>query len=95
MEIGIQESEPVVDTLKPIYAHFIFEEQLRALAFAELIVERDWVVNVSYATERERWRVSVHRLIKPVFRDITVWLTTLNSRAGPLAGQRDGWGHER
>ena len=64
-----------------------------AVAFAATIVERDWVVKVSYAPDRAHWQVGVRRLIKPVFRDITIWLTTLNARAEPLGGQRDGWGH--
>ena len=93
METGTQEMEPGTDTLKLIYAHFIFKDQPLAVAFAATIVERDWVVKVSYAPDRAHWQVGVRRLIKPVFRDITIWLTTLNARAEPLGGQRDGWGH--
>jgi hypothetical protein len=43
-----QELEPLTDTLKPIYANFIFREERQALAFAGLIVERDWSVSVAY-----------------------------------------------
>jgi len=46
-----QELEPLTDTLKPIYANFIFREQTEALAFAKLVVEHDWTVSVAYASE--------------------------------------------
>ena len=44
------ELEPLTNTLKPIYANFVFQEQAPALAFAQLIVESDWQVSVAFAT---------------------------------------------
>jgi hypothetical protein len=87
------EEAPLTTTLKPIYVRFVFKEQQQALCFAELIVEREWLVSVVYAPERALWQATVRREIHPVFRDITVWLATLTSRAAPSNGECDGWGH--
>jgi hypothetical protein len=87
--------EPLTDTLKPVYADFVFAEQRQALAFAELIVELDWSVSVDYSPARAHWQATVRREIHPVFRDVTIWLTTLTARATPLGGERDGWGYEK
>ena len=95
MDTVTQEDRPLTNTLKPIFAHFVFMTHQQALAFAELIVERDWTASVAYAPERAHWQVTVRRQIHPVFRDITIWLATLTARATPLAGDRDGWGHEQ
>jgi hypothetical protein len=86
--------EPLTDSYKPIYAHFIFMQEQQARAFAQTIVEPEWTVNVAYAPERKRWQATVRRLIHPVFRDITVWLATLTARAATVDGERDGWGHK-
>jgi hypothetical protein len=94
MDTTTKEDEPLTDTLKPIYARFVFEQHQQALAFAELIVERGWTVSVDYAPERAHWQATVRRQICPVFRDITIWLVTLTARATPLGGESDGWGHE-
>ena len=88
------ELEPLTDTLKPIYANFVFREQSEALAFAKLVVEHEWTVSVGYAPERRRWQVTVRRQIHPVFQEITVWLMTLTARAMIVGGDRDGWGHK-
>jgi hypothetical protein len=87
-----EELEPLTDTLKSFYASFIFREQASALAFARLVVERDWHVNVAYAPDRGFWRGTVRREIHPVFQEITVWLATLTARAAMTAGKLDGWG---
>ncbi|HEY2329539.1 MAG TPA: ribonuclease E inhibitor RraB, partial [Verrucomicrobiae bacterium] len=87
------QQEPLTYTLKPIYADFVFKEQAQALAFAKLIVERDWTAGVAYAPERGRWLVTVRRQIHPVFRDITIWLMTLAERVAMAGGESDGWGH--
>ena len=89
-----QEPEPLTDTLKPAYVRFIFKDRQQALAFAGLITERDWTVDVAFAPVRARWQSIVRREIHPVFRDVTLWLATLTARATPLGGERDGWGHE-
>jgi hypothetical protein len=94
MEITTQQDEPLTDTLKPIYARFIFDKHQHALAFAELIVEPGWTVSVDYAPSRARWQATVRRQIRPVFRDITIWLITLTARTATLGGEADGWGHE-
>ena len=89
-----QELEPLTDTLKPIYANFVFREQPAALAFAKLIVEHDWKVSVAYAPERGRWQATVRREIHPVFQEVTVWLATLTARVTVAGGKLDGWGHK-
>jgi hypothetical protein len=91
----IEEDKPLTDTLKPIYARFIFEEHQQALDFAELIVERDWTVGVAYAPSRAHWQATVRRQIHPVFQEVTVWLMALTARATPLGGERDGWGYDK
>ena len=93
MDTATLEEAPLTPTFRPVYAHFIFDEHQQALAFAALIVERDWTASVAFAPERRHWQVTVRRHIHPVFRDITIWLATLTSRATPLGGERDGWGH--
>jgi hypothetical protein len=77
MDNTSQEDAPLTPTFKPIYASFNFKEQLHALAFAGLITERDWSVSVAYDPQRACWQATVRRLIHPVFRDITIWLTIL------------------
>lgn len=94
METTTQEDRPLTNTLRPIYARFIFREQHQALAFADLIVERDWSVEVVQVPEDAHWQATVRRRIHPLFRDITIWLAALTSRAAPYAGEGDGWGHE-
>jgi hypothetical protein len=93
MDTTTLEEAPLTPTFRPIYVSFNFMEQSQALAFARLITERDWTVSVAYAPQRACWQATVRRQIHPVFRDITVWLTTLTARATPFGGERDGWGH--
>jgi hypothetical protein len=88
------ELEPLTKTLKPVYADFVFREQPSALAFAELVTEREWTVDVAYAPNRGQWQATVRRAIHPVFREITVWLATLSARAATAGGELDGWGHK-
>jgi hypothetical protein len=94
MHTATLEEAPLTPTFKPIYACFAFREHQQALAFAELIVERDWTVSVDYAPERARWQATLRRQIHPVFRDVTIWLAILTARATPLGGESDGWGYE-
>lgn len=89
------ELEPLTNTLKPVYAHFVFLEQPPALAFAKLVVEQEWTVRVAYAPDRGQWQATVRRAIHPVFQEITVWLATLTARAATVGGDLDGWGHGR
>ena len=39
MDTTTQEREPLTRTLKPIYAHFVFKQHQKALAFVEKIDE--------------------------------------------------------
>jgi hypothetical protein len=94
MDTTTLEEAPLTPTFRPIYAHFVFMEHQQALAFAKLIVERDWTASVNRAPDRARWQTTVRRKIHPVFKDITIWLATLTARATPLGGECDGWGHE-
>jgi hypothetical protein len=86
------EPEPAQET-REIYADFIFSERQQALDFAELV--GDGTVSVAFAAERKRWRATVRRRIQPVFRDITVWLSTLTARAATVGGDYDDWGKVR
>ena len=95
MDTAQLEEAPLTPTFRSIYARFVFEQHQQALDFAKLIVERDWTVSVTFVPKSAHWQVTVGRKIHPVFRDITIWLATLASRAAPLGGERDGWGHEK
>ena len=71
---------------------FIFTERKQALAFAELVDERDLAVCISYYSGREMWQAKVHRYMLPTHRDITAFESDLTIRAERVGGEADGWG---
>ena len=71
---------------------FAFPERRQALAFAELIDERELEVCISYYPEREMWQAIVHRYMSPTHRDITLLESALSVRAESVGGEADGWG---
>jgi hypothetical protein len=71
---------------------FAFPERRQALAFAEIVDERDFEVCISYYEEREMWQAIVKRYMVPTHRDITTVETALSARAESVGGDPDGWG---
>lgn len=71
---------------------FAFPERRQALAFADLVDERELEVCISYYPEREMWQAIVHRHMIPTHRDITSLESALSRRAESVGGEADGWG---
>ena len=71
---------------------FIFSERQLALAFAELVNEREFEVCISYYEAREMWEAKVRRHMIPTHRDITALESELAARAASVRGKADGWG---
>ena len=71
---------------------FAFRERRQALAFAELVDEREFEVCISYYEEREMWQAIVHRHMIPTHRDVTALECALAARAESVGGEADGWG---
>jgi hypothetical protein len=71
---------------------FVFAERRQALAFAEVVDERELKVSISYYPEREMWQAIVHRYMAPTHRDITAMESVLSARAESIGGEADGWG---
>ena len=71
---------------------FIFPQRKQALAFAELVDERDFEICISYYSGREMWQAKVHRYMIPTHGDITALESDLTIRAERVGGEADGWG---
>jgi hypothetical protein len=71
---------------------FAFPERRQALAFAELVDEREHEVCISYYEERAMWQAIVHRNMIPTHRDVTALESALAARAKSVGGKADGWG---
>lgn len=71
---------------------FIFPERGQALAFAELVDDRDLSVCISFYEAREIWQVIVKRCMIPTHEQITALELILAHRAESVGGNADGWG---
>jgi hypothetical protein len=71
---------------------FAFPERRQALAFAELVDEREHEVCISYYEERAMWQAIVHRYMIPTHRDVAALESVLAARAESVGGKADGWG---
>jgi hypothetical protein len=71
---------------------FAFPERRQALAFAEIVDDRDLEVCISYYEEREMWQAIVQRHMVPTHRDITALERRLSAQAESVGGEPDGWG---
>ena len=71
---------------------FIFKERQQALAFADLVDEREFEVCISYYKERDMWQAEIHRYMMPTHQEITVMESVLRVRAESVGGVADGWG---
>ena len=82
------------DLSKPRMMDFchIFPERRQALAFAEMVDDRQLEVCISYEEERELWQVIVRRYMIPTYADVTAFELSLESQAESVGGEADGWG---
>ncbi len=71
---------------------FAFPERRQAVAFAEIVEDRDLEVCISYYEEREMWQAIVKRYMVPIHADITRIELALSDRAESVGGEADGWG---
>ena len=82
------------DLSKPRMIDFchIFPERRQALAFADIVDDREFEVSISYYEERDMWQTIVKRHMVPTHADITEFELLLASKAESLGGKADGWG---
>lgn len=82
------------DLSKPRMMDFchIFPERRQALAFAEMVDDRELEVCISYYEERELWQVIVRRYMIPTYKEVTALELLLASQAESVGGEPDGWG---
>ena len=71
---------------------FAFPERKQALAFAEIVDDRDVEVCISYYEEREMWQAIAKRHMIPTHQDITALELSLAAHAQSVGGEADGWG---
>ena len=71
---------------------FAFPERRQALAFAEIVDDRNLEVCIAYYEEREMWQAIVKCHMIPTHEDITAWESALPARAESVGGEPDGWG---
>jgi hypothetical protein len=71
---------------------FAFPKRKQALAFAEILDDRDLEVCISYYEEREMWQTIVKRYMVPTHRGITQLELSLAAHAQAVGGKPDGWG---
>jgi hypothetical protein len=70
----------------------IFRERRQALAFADIIDDKELEVCISYNRRREMWDAIVKRYMIPTHHDITTFELSLAAKAGSVGGEADGWG---
>jgi hypothetical protein len=70
----------------------IFHERRQALAFAEIVDDRELEVSISYYKERDLWQATVKRHMVPTHQHITSFELSLASKAESVGGEADGWG---
>jgi hypothetical protein len=71
---------------------FTFPQRRQALAFAEIVDDRELEVCISYYEERDMWQAIVKRHMVPTYTDITATESTFIQQAESVGGEADGWG---
>jgi len=71
---------------------FAFSQRRQALAFAEIVDDRNLEVCISYYGEREMWQAIVKRQMIPTHKEITTLESALIAQAEQVGGEGDGWG---
>lgn len=72
--------------------NFVFPQRRQAIAFVEIVDDRDLEVCISYYEERDMWDVVVRRYMVPTHADIAATELTLARHAESVGGEADGWG---
>ena len=82
------------DLAKPRMMDFchIFPERKQALAFADLVDNRELEVCISYYESRDMWQVIIKRHMIPTYSDVTALELSLAAQAESVGGAADGWG---
>ncbi len=82
------------DLTKPrmIDFSFIFPERRQALAFADIVDDKDKEVCISYYEDREMWEVIVQHHMVPDHSAIAAMEAALTVKADSVGGKADGWG---
>lgn len=70
----------------------IFPDRRQALAFAEIVDDKELEVCISYNRVRDRWDAIVKRYMVPTHGGITAFESVLAAHAKSVGGQADGWG---
>jgi len=70
----------------------IFPERRQALAFAEIIDDRELTVCISHNETRDMWDAVVERYMVPTHQGITTFELSLAAQAELVGGMADGWG---
>ena len=71
---------------------FAFAQRGQALAFADIVDDKNLEVCISYYEEREMWQAIVKRHMIPTHSEITSLESDLTTRAEQVGGQADGRG---
>ena len=69
-----------------------FPERRQALAFVEILEDRQLEICISYYAECESWQVIVQRFMAPTHHEVTAFESLLSSHASSFGGRADGWG---
>jgi hypothetical protein len=69
----------------------LFLKRRQALAFAELVNDRELEVCISYNEEEDKWDAIVKRYMIPTHHDITALELSLGGHAESVGGIADGW----
>ena len=82
------------DLSKPRIVEFchVFPERKQALAFAEMVDDRELEVCISYYETRGVWQAIIKRHMIPTYQDVTSIELSLAAKAESLGGEADGWG---
>jgi len=70
----------------------IFPERRQALAFAEIVDDRELAVSISFNKEKDMWGAIVSGHMVPTHQDITALELSLATKAKSVGGEADGWG---
>jgi len=87
----LEEGDDLSQTRMVDFCH-IFLERRQALAFAEIVDDKELRVCISYYEGRAMWQVIVKRFMIPTHQDVTAFELSLAAQAELVGGTADGWG---
>jgi hypothetical protein len=71
---------------------FAFPERRQALAFADIVDDREFEVCISFYGEQQMWQAKVKCHMLPTHSEITELESRLSMQAESVGGEADGWG---